>query len=72
MDDDKIHLQIRISPDLRSELERISKKYEISSADTIRGILFFGLPVFEGMTDMSYKLVKSLLEKMKKEARIKS
>jgi hypothetical protein len=50
-------------------LETLSAKYEISTADAIRGILFFGIPVFDTLTDLSYELVKKLVENLKKEAR---
>jgi hypothetical protein len=69
MKDDKRHLQLRIGADLRDELETLSAKYEISTADAIRGILFFGIPVFDTLTDLSYELVKKLVENLKKEAR---
>ena len=71
MKDDKRHLQLRIDPELRNELEILSKKYEISTADAIRGILFFGVPVFDAITELSYELVKKLVENLKRETRIK-
>jgi phage-related tail protein len=69
MNNDKRHLQLRIGADLRSELENITKKHEISTADAIRGILFFGIPVFDAITELSGQLVKKMVENLKKEAR---
>lgn len=72
MDDDKRHLQLRIDAETRNELEDLSKKYRISIADTIRGVLFFGIPVFDALTELSSELVKKLVANLKKEARIKN
>ncbi len=72
MDDDKRHLQLRIDPQTRGELENLSKKYSISTADAIRGILFFGIPVFDAVTELSYELVKKMVENLKREARNKN
>jgi antitoxin component of RelBE/YafQ-DinJ toxin-antitoxin module len=69
MKDDKRHLQLRIGADLRNELESLSAKYGISTADAVRGILFFGIPVFDTLTQLSHELVKKLVENLKKEAR---
>jgi hypothetical protein len=71
MNVDKKHLQLRLDSRTRDELEKLSKKYRISAADTVRGILFFGIPVFEAFTDLSAGLVKRLLENLKREARLK-
>jgi hypothetical protein len=72
MDDDKRHLQLRIDPETRNELEDLSKKYRISTADAIRGVLFFGIPVFDAVTELSCELVKKLVANLKREARIKN
>ena len=69
MNDDKRHLQLRLDPATRSELEKISKRFEISVADVVRGILFFGIPVFETITDLSRELIGRLVENLKREAR---
>ena len=69
MNDDKRHLQLRLDPATRSELEKISKRFEISVADIVRGILFFGIPVFETITDLSRELIGRLVENLKREAR---
>jgi antitoxin component of RelBE/YafQ-DinJ toxin-antitoxin module len=69
MKNDRRHLQLRIGADLREELENISIKFGISTADAVRGILFFVIPVFEAITELSNELVKRLVEKLKKEAR---
>jgi hypothetical protein len=70
--DDKRHLQLRLDPELRGELETLSRKFDISTADVIRGILFFGIPVFDAITELSYELVKKLVENLKREARNKN
>ncbi len=72
MDDNKRHLQLRIDPDTRNELEDLSRKYRISLADAIRGVLFFGIPVFDTLTELSSELVKKLVANLKREARIKN
>jgi hypothetical protein len=69
MNEDKRHLQLRLDPETRSELEKLSKRFEISVADAVRGILFFGIPVFETFTELSGELIKRLVENLKKEAR---
>jgi hypothetical protein len=69
MNDDKRHLQLRISPELRKELESVTAKYGLSAADTVRAILFFGIPVFDTITELSHELVRRLAENLKKEAR---
>lgn len=69
MKDDRRHLQLRIGPDLRKELEKLSAKFEISTADAVRGVLFFGIPVFDAFTELSRELVQKLVENLKKEAR---
>ena len=69
MNDNKRHLQLRISPELRKELEDVTAKYGLSAADTVRAILFFGIPVFDTLTELSHDLVKKLVENLKKEAR---
>ena len=61
MDDNKRHLQLRIDAQTRSELENLSKKYRISNSDVIRGILFFGIPVFDAVTELSYGRVKKMV-----------
>jgi len=72
MKEDRRHLQLRIGADLREELENISMKFGISTADAVRGILFFGIPVFDAITGLSNELVKRLVGKLKKEARIQN
>jgi len=72
MKNDRRHLQLRIGADLREELENISIKFGISTADAVRGILFFGIPVFDAITGLSNEMVKRLVEKLKKEARIQN
>lgn len=71
MNSDRRHLQLRLGSDLREELENISVKFGISMADAVRGILFFGIPVFDTITGLSNELVKRLVENLKKEARIR-
>ncbi|UCE66179.1 MAG: hypothetical protein JSU85_15235 [Candidatus Zixiibacteriota bacterium] len=72
MDDDKRHLQLRIDAETRCQLENLAKKYRISTADAIRGILFFGIPVFDAVTELSYELVKKMVGNLKREARNKN
>jgi hypothetical protein len=71
MSDDRRHLQLRIDPETRKGLENLSKKYQISNSDVIRGILFLGIPVFEAFMELSRELVKKLVENLKREARYK-
>jgi len=69
MSKDKRHVQLRLTPDMHHEIGVLAKKYEISTAELIRGILYLGLPVFETMTDLRTRLVVRLVKTLKKEAR---
>jgi len=70
MKEDKRHIQMRLSPDLRAELESLSTKYEMSVSDIVRGSLLFGMPLFAALTDVRLELVRRLVECLKREARI--
>jgi hypothetical protein len=69
MREDKRHVQLRLSPEMHHELGELAAKYEISTAELIRGVLYLGLPVFETLTDLRSKLVVRLVKTLKKEAR---
>ncbi len=69
MSEDKRHLQLRLDPEIKSELNRLSKKHKISLADIVRGALFFGLPVFDTLSELQNDLVNKLIKNLKKEAR---
>ncbi len=69
MNDDVRHIQLRLSPDLRRELETLSRRYEMSISDIVRGSLLFGMPVFEALTDVQQELVNRLVTILKKESR---
>ena len=69
MKEEKRHLQLRLSPELRNELETLSQKYGMSVSDIVRGALLMGIPVFEALTDLRYELVDRLVTVLKKEAR---
>ena len=71
MRDVKRHLQLRLDSKTRNELEKLSRRFEISVADVVRGILFFGIPVFETITDLSRDLIGRLVENLKRESRKK-
>lgn len=71
MADDKRHLQLRLDPEIKSELNRLSKKHKISLADIVRGSLFFGLPVFDTLSGLQNELVNRLIKNLKKGARAK-
>lgn len=70
MNDDKRHVQMRLSPELRQELENLSKKYGMSISDIVRGALFFGLPVFDTLTEMRQELAARFVAALKNDARI--
>lgn len=70
MKEDKRHIQLRLSPELRAELEAASEKYGMSVSDVVRGVLLLGIPVFETLTDLRGNLVRKLVSILKKEARI--
>ncbi len=68
---DKIrHLQLRLSPELRDDLERLSRRFGISVSDAVRGALLFGMPVFEALTELQGELAKRLVTALKRESRI--
>jgi len=69
MKEDKRHIQLRLSPELRQELEKLSRKYAISVSDVVRGVLLLGMPVFETLTDLRETMVKRIVATLKKEAR---
>lgn len=70
MKNDRRHLQLRLDPEMREEIDGISKKFNITNSDVIRGILFFGIPVFEAFTELSANLIKKLVANLKKDARL--
>ena len=72
MNNDKRHLQLRLDPDTRAELEELATKFEISVSDVIRGILFFGIPVFETFTDLSREMIRRLVDNLKRDSRKKA
>ena len=69
MNDDVRHIQLRLSPDLREELETLSRRYGMSISDIVRGSLLFGMPVFEALTDVRQELVNRLVTILKKDSR---
>ena len=72
MNNGKRHLQLRLDPDTRAELEELATKFEISVSDVIRGILFFGIPVFETFTDLSREMIRRLVDNLKRDSRKKA
>ena len=70
MKSDRRHLQLRLDPEMRDEIDGISKKFNISSSDVVRGVLFFGIPVFEAFTELSGNLIKKLVANLKRDARL--
>jgi len=69
MRNDERNLQIRLSEQTVKELRTISSQMGMTSADVIRGALYFGLPVFASMSDVREKLIKRLISVLKKDAR---
>ncbi len=69
MGQDKHHLQLRLDPELKQELSRLARKYDMSLSDIVRGTLFFGLPVFDALSGLRNELVARLIKNLKKEAR---
>ncbi len=69
---DKRHLQLRLTPGMRGELEELSVRYKRSVSDIVRGALFFGLPVFQTMTDLQGDLIKLMVANLKKESRLEN
>lgn len=70
MNDGIRHLQLRLSPELRDELEKLSRQFDISLSDAIRGALLFGIPVFAALTELQGELAKRLVGVLKRESRI--
>lgn len=69
MKDDIRHIQLRLSPDLRGELETLSQRYGMSISDIVRGALLFGMPVFAALTDVRQEIVNRLVAVLKRESR---
>jgi hypothetical protein len=70
MNDEIRHLQLRLSPDLRDDLEKLSRRFGISVSDAVRGALLFGIPVFEALTELQGELGKRLVGVLKRDSRI--
>jgi hypothetical protein len=68
---DKHHLQIRLSAQIRKELNEVSKRLKLPAADVVRSALFFGLPMLLAMDDLQGELIKRLVKKIKSEARLR-
>jgi hypothetical protein len=68
---DKHHLQIRLSAQIRKELNEVSKRLKLPAADVVRSALFFGLPMLLAMDDLQGELIKRLVKKIKGEARLR-
>jgi predicted DNA-binding protein len=64
------HIQLRLSPELRADLEDLSRRYGISVSDAVRGALLFGIPVFEALTDLRAELANRLVNVLKRDSRI--
>jgi hypothetical protein len=62
---------MRLSAQLRGELEELSEKYGMSVSDIVRGSLLFGMPVFAALTDVRHELIERLVAALKKESRLK-
>ena len=72
MTSDKRYLQLRLDPDTREEIDGLSRKFNLSNSDVVRGILFFGIPVFESFSELSNLLIKRLVKNLKGDARLNS
>jgi hypothetical protein len=62
---------MRLSAELRGELEELSEKYGMSVSDIVRGSLLFGMPVFSALTDLRLELIERLVTILKRESRLK-
>jgi hypothetical protein len=67
---DKHHLQLRLSAQIRKELNMASKRLKLPAADVVRSALFFGLPMLLAVNEMQGELLKRLVKKIKGEARL--
>jgi hypothetical protein len=65
-------LQLRISSQIRDEINSIARRQGIASADVVRGALYYGLPVLAAMTEIQNKITGKLTRQLKKDARKKS
>ena len=68
---DKQHLQLRLSPKMRNELNQISSKLNLRACDVVRGALFYGMPIFTAMTDLQSELNRRLMKSLKTDSRKK-
>lgn len=71
MSDEIRHLQLRLSPELRDDLEGLSQRFGISLSDAVRGALLFGIPVFEALTELQGELARKLVNVLKRDSRIR-
>jgi hypothetical protein len=65
------HLQLRLSNEMRKEIESASQRLMMTSADVIRGALFFGLPIFTQMAELQKELGERFIKKLKKDSRVR-
>jgi predicted DNA-binding protein len=67
----KQHLQIRMSAEMRRELQEASERLGLPASDIIRSALFFGLPTVIAMNELQDEMVRRLVKKLKGEARFR-
>jgi len=63
------HLQLRLSPETYAELNRLAAKLGLKSSEVIRGVIYFGLPIFEAMTELQGNVINRLAKSLKQKAR---
>ena len=69
MPNDYRHIQIRLTNEMKQDLEKLSKRYEMTISDAIRTIIYFGLPVFSSLMDVQVELAKRIAINLKRDAR---
>ncbi len=72
MANDHRHVQIRLTREMKQDLENLSKRYEMTISDAIRTIIYFGLPVFTSLMDVQMELARRIAANLKKDARKES
>jgi hypothetical protein len=68
---DKHHLQLRLSAQIKRELDKASKTLKLPAADVVRSALYFGLPMLLAMNELQGEMIKRMARKIKDEARLR-
>ncbi len=69
MAEDRHYYQIRAGLRLRSRIDRIKKKYNLTGADTIRASIEFGSQILEKLLESRKDMVNTYIKLLKMDSR---